>query len=126
MTHALVCKIAALFHDGASMRRIARSLGVSRRTVSQALRQVNQASGTGPLPRPKAARGSLLDAYEPAIADLLARYPKITVREIREELRQSGYTGGHTILHQKVRTIRPCPDEESRQWMLRVLQCKEC
>src|SRR5690349_7352186 len=98
MTHALVSKIAALFRDGTSMRRIARSLGISRRTVSQALRQDNQASGTGPPPRPKAARGSLLDAYEPAVADLLTRCPTITVRGIREELQRSGYTGSHTLL----------------------------
>ena len=55
MTHALVCKIAALFRDGASMRRIARTLRISRRTVSQALQQDDQASGTGP-PPPKMAR----------------------------------------------------------------------
>ena len=125
MTHALVCKIAALFQDGSSMRGIARSLRVSRRTVSRALQQVDQPHGTGPPPPPKAARGSLLDAYEPAITDLLARYPQITVRAIREELQRSGYTGGHTILNQKVRELRPCPEEDSRQWMHGVLQCKE-
>src|SRR5262249_33019622 len=125
MTHALVCKIAALFRDGTSMRRIARSLGISRRTVSQALRQDNQARGTGPPLRPKAARGRLLDADEPAIADLLTRCPTITVRGIREELQRSGYSGGNTILNQKVRTLRPSREEESRQWMHRVLQCEE-
>ena len=125
MTHALVCKIAALFRDGASMRRIAHTLRVSRRTVSQALQQDDQASGTGSPPRPKAARASLLGAYEPAIADLLIRCPTITVRGIREELQRSGYTGGHTILNQKVRTLRPSREEESRQWMHRVLQCEE-
>jgi transposase len=125
MTHALVCKIAALFRDGTSMRRIARTLRISRRTVSQALQQDDQASGTGPSPRPKAARASLLGAYEPAIADLLPRCPAITVRGIREELQRSGYTGSHTLLNQKVRTLRPSREEESRQWMHRVLQCEE-
>lgn len=125
MTHALVCKIAALFRDGASMRRIARTLRISRRTVGQALQQDNQASGTGPPAPQKAARASLLDAYEPAIADLLTRCPTITVRGIREELQRSGYTGSHTLLNQKVRTLRPSREEESRQWMHRVLQCEE-
>jgi transposase len=125
MTHALVCKIAALFRGGASMRWIARSLGISRRTVSKALEEDEQVRGTGSPPRPKAARACILDAYEPVIADLLDRYPRITVRRLREELQRSGYTGGHTILHQRIRELRPRPEEESRQWMHRVLQCKE-
>jgi transposase len=109
MNSDLTLKIVALFHGGASMRRIARSLGVSRRTVSKALRLVEQARGTGPPPRPKAARGSLLDAYGPAIADLLARYPDVTVQRVHEELRRLGYTGGYTILSERVRALRPHP-----------------
>ena len=53
MNNELVSKIVALFHGGASMRRIARSLGVSRRTVHKALGQVEQARGAGPTPRPR-------------------------------------------------------------------------
>ena len=52
-------------------------------------------------PRPR-RRGSKLDAYEPAIADLLARYPDITVQRIHEELRRLGYTGGYTVLSERV------------------------
>ncbi|HMB08219.1 MAG TPA: helix-turn-helix domain-containing protein [Isosphaeraceae bacterium] len=80
MNADLVHKIVVLFRGGASVRRIARSLGVSRRTVDRALAQVEQARSTGPTPRPAAARGSQLDAYEPAIVDLLTRYPDITVQ----------------------------------------------
>ena len=109
MNSELVSKIVALFRGGASMRRIARSLGISPRSVSKALAQVEQARGTGPPPRPKAARGSLLDAYEPALVDLLARYPDITVQRIHEELRRLGYAGGYTILSQRVRRLRPRP-----------------
>ena len=43
MNDSVINKIVALFHGGASVRRIARSLGVSRRTVDKALRQVEQA-----------------------------------------------------------------------------------
>ena len=53
--------------------------------------------------RPKIRRGSLLDAYEPAIVDLLARYPDITAQRIYEELRRLGYTGRYAILSQRVR-----------------------
>ena len=86
--------------------------GVSRRTVHRALGQVEQARGAGPpaeLPRPAAPRGSQLDAYEPAIADLLARYPDITAQRVHEELRRLGYTGGYTILSERVRRLRPRP-----------------
>jgi transposase len=112
MNSDLVNQIVALFHGGASMRRIARSLGVSRRTVSKALRQIDRARGVGPpegAPRPRAVRGRLLDAYEPAIADLLARYPGITAQRVHEELRRLGYAGGYTILSERVRALRPRP-----------------
>ena len=112
MNNELVSKIVALFHGGASMRRIALSLGVSRHTVKKALGQIEQARGGGPqptAPRPATTRGSKLDAYEPAIADLLARYPDITAQRVHEELRRLGYTGGYTILSERVRRLRPRP-----------------
>ena len=45
MNSELASKIVALFHGGASVRRIALSLGVSRRTVNKALGQVERARG---------------------------------------------------------------------------------
>jgi transposase len=112
MNTELVSRIAALFHGGASVNRIALSLGVSRRTVHRALGQVEQARGVGShsgVPRPKTTRGSKLDAHEQTIADLLARYPDISVRRIHEELRQCGYTGGYTVLSERVLRLRPTP-----------------
>jgi transposase len=100
MNNDLVQKIVALAQGGASMRRIARSLGVSRRTVKKALGQVEHARGVGPPEaslRAAVTRGSRLDAYEPAIAELLARYPGITAQRVHEELRRLGYAGGYTI-----------------------------
>jgi transposase len=111
MNDALVHEIVVLFRGGASVRRIARGLGISRRTVDRALARVEPArSGGSPhgSPRP-APRGSQLDAYEPAIRDLLARYPDITVQRVHEELRPLGYTGGYTILSVRVRALRPRP-----------------
>ena len=104
MNNELVSKIVALFHGGASVRRISLSLGVSRRTVQRALGQVEQARGGGSpasAPRAATARASKLDAYEPAIADLLARYPDISVRRIHEELRPARL---HGRLHGPLRT----------------------
>jgi transposase len=109
MNAELLHKIVALHHGGASVRRIARSLRVGRRTVNKALAQIEQARGADPPPRPKAARGSLLDAYEATINDLLARSPSITVQRVHEELRALGYTGGYTIVSERVRRLRPQP-----------------
>jgi transposase len=112
MNSELVSRIVAMFHGGASVRRIALSLSVSRRTVHRALGQVEQARGAATperAPRRAAARASKLDAHGPAIAGLLARYPDISVRRILEELRALGYTGGYTILSERVLQLRPSP-----------------
>jgi transposase len=112
MNSTLIHKIAVLFRGGASMRQIARSLRISRRTVRKALEQLDQARTTDspqPLPRPAAPRGSQLDGYESAITTLLARHPDIRARRIYEELRRLGYTGGYTIVSERVRRLRPRP-----------------
>jgi transposase len=109
MNPELVSKIVALHHGGASVRRIASSLRVSRRTVHKALGQVEQARGGAQTPRSSTTRPSKLDAYESAIIDLLARYPHISVRRILEELRPLGYAGGYTILSERVLHLRPSP-----------------
>jgi transposase len=112
MNSTLIHQIVTLFCEGASIRRIAQRLQISRRTVRRALAQLEQARTTGPpaeLPRPTPPRGSQLDAHEAAIASLLARHPEITARRIYEELRRLGYTGGYTILSERVRQMRPRP-----------------
>jgi len=110
MNPALIHQIVTLFQGGASMRRIARSLGISRKTVHRVLEHVQQSRGDGradPPPTAKKQRPSQLDAYESTIADLLARYPKITVQRIHEELRRAGFSGGYTIVRERVSTLRP-------------------
>jgi transposase len=112
MNSTLIHQIVTLFTGGASIRRIAHRLQISRRTVRRALLQLEQARTTGPpgeSPRPAPPRGSQLDAHEAAIAALLARHPEITARRIYEELRRLGYTGGYTILSERVRRMRPRP-----------------
>ncbi len=112
MNDALVHEIVARFHAGASMRRIAQSLRISRRTVRQALQQIEHARTAGMLPnelRATPRRGSQLNAYQTAITELLARYPDITAQRVHEELRPLGYKGGYTILSERVRALHPRP-----------------
>jgi transposase len=108
MNDALRAEIVARFRGGASLRRIARELHVSYHSVRRTLREIEQARSGCPPPQP-APRCSQLDAFEPAIRDLLARYPDITAQRVLEELRGHGYTGGYTVLSERVRQLRPRP-----------------
>ena len=54
-------------------------------------------------------RGSIVDAFEPILQELLAKYPNLTVERALQELRQRGYRGGYTVLRQRVRLLRPRP-----------------
>jgi transposase len=93
---------------GASIRAIARELGISRGAVGRVLAQV-QAQRDGPaaaLPRPR-RRGSILDEYEPVLKELLAKYPNRTVERAWQELQARGFRGRYTIVRQRIRLLRP-------------------
>ena len=108
MNDALRAEVVARFRGGASLRRIARELRVSYHSVRRTLQEIERARSGCPTPQP-APRGSRLDAFEPAIRDLLARYPDITAQRVLEELRRQGYAGGYTVLSERVRQLRPRP-----------------
>jgi transposase/predicted HTH domain antitoxin len=110
MNDTLIHEIVLRFRGGASMRRIAQSLHISRRTVRRVLDQVDQARIADPAPggsqaRPR--RGSQLDAFEGTIVDLLSRYPDMTVQRIHQELRRLDYQGSYTLLCRRVQSLRP-------------------
>ena len=112
MYEALIHEILVRFRGGASMRHIAQSLRISRRTVKQAVDQVEQERGVGSTersPRKKARRGSQLDAHLGTIIELLARYPNITAQRIYEELRRLGYQGSYWLLSHRVYDLRLRP-----------------
>jgi transposase len=102
--HAIVQRQQA----GASIRAIARELGISRGAVGRVLAQVQaQRDGSAtPLPRPR-QRSSILDEYEPVLKELLARYPNLTVERAWQELQARGFRGHYTIVRQRIRLLRP-------------------
>jgi transposase len=107
MTEQTRNEIVRRWRAGASIRRIARELGLARNTVSRALRQVEArrtGDGSGPGRRPR-----LLDPYEPVLQELLGRYPDLTATRLLEELRQRGFTGGYTVVRRRLRELRPRP-----------------
>lgn len=106
------------WRGGQSMRSIARELSISRWRVARVIQQhqtLRDDPSAGPanseLPAPASHYGSKLDEFEAKISGLLARYPNITVTRILEELRKEGYTGGYTILRERVKALRPQPSK---------------
>jgi transposase len=110
MTEEMRHEIVQRRMSGMSLRAIAEELGISRGAVYRALARVQaQRDGqTAPAPRAR-RRGSIVDAFEPVLKELLTKYPNLTVERALQELRARGYTGGYTVLRQRVRLLRPRP-----------------
>jgi transposase len=87
--------------EGFSVRAISRQLRTDRRTIRKALKANRYPQ------REMAPRGSLLDAFQDTITTLLERYPKLSGVRVLEKLRPLGYTGGITILRDRLAQIRP-------------------
>ena len=106
-------EIVRLLHGGASQRRIARLLRVSRHAVRKVLDEHTAArageGGDPQLPKPKRRRRSMLDEHEEQIKDLLDRYPDITAVRLHEELQNAGFRGQYTVVRQRLNALRPAP-----------------
>jgi transposase len=90
------------------IKAIARTLGISRNTVRAAI-----ASDSPPKYERKSA-GSVVDAVEPRIRELLQAYPRMPATVIAERI---GWDRGLTVLKDRVRELRPAylpPDPASR------------
>jgi transposase len=51
----------------------------------------------------------MIDAYEPVLKELLAKYPDLTVERALQEVQARGYRGGYTTVRERVRLLRPRP-----------------
>jgi transposase len=115
MNEELRNEIVRRRQSGASLRRIARDLGVARETVQGIIRRWEaERAGTessAALPVPK-RRPSQVDPFHDTIQQLLQRYPDITIARVFEELRAQGFRGGRTIVRERVLELRPVPLRE--------------
>jgi len=93
--------------EGWSIHGLARRFGISRNTVRKILRTHTDQRDTGhDVLVKKLKRESKLDSFEPTIKETLAKYPKITGQRIYEKLKESGYTGGISILRDRLGELR--------------------
>src|SRR3954468_24044097 len=106
MTEQKRNEIITRWRGGASIRRIASDLGLARNTVSGVLAQV-QAQRADNAATPSRRRSRQLDRYEPVLEELLGRYPDLNATRLLEELRQRGFSGGYTVVRQRLRELRP-------------------
>jgi transposase len=91
------------------IKQVARVMGVSKNTVKRAL-----AADRPPRYERRAGGGSIVDAVEPRIRELLAAWPTMPATVIAERI---GWTRGLTVLKDRVRELRPVylpPDPASR------------
>lgn len=89
--------------EGIAVRAIAKRLHMARKTV----RKILGMHRAPPKPAATEPRGSILDPYEPAIRAVLDDTPEMLAPAVLERLRPLGYTGGVTILRDRLRRLRP-------------------
>src|SRR5262247_1206150 len=88
--------------EGLSLRAIARRLRLSRRTVRRHLGRMPVRPQASTEPRP-----SLLARFDAKIRELLDATPELRAPQILERLRPLGYTGGISILRDRIKKLRP-------------------
>jgi transposase len=94
--------------EGLSIRAIAWVRGVSRNTVCNALK------AEGPPRYQRRPAGSIVDAAEPRVRELLAAYPQMPATVIAERI---GWQNSIRVLSGRVAELRPLylpPDPSSR------------
>jgi transposase len=94
--------------EGLSIRAIARRLQLSRKTVRRLLGRAAERK-----PLSSEPRTSSLDAYDVELRRWLDDTPELTAPTILERLRPLGYTGGITVVRDRVRVLRPRPAKEA-------------
>jgi len=85
---------------GYSLRKIARALGIGRKTVQKYLDDPS-------IPSLSYRRSSKLDPFRDRIDALLKEDPELSVEIIRQQLVKAGYTGKKSILYDYLKSIRP-------------------
>jgi transposase len=97
-----------MHQEGRSIRELGREFHLGRNTIRRILRAHVQRRDMGhEVLTKKLKRSSKLDGFDSEIKKLLEKYPKITGVRIYEELKEAGYSGGISILRERLKKLRP-------------------
>lgn len=88
--------------SGHSARRIAKDLGINRRSVARVIERRSVK-----VEKALAKRPSMLDVHVPLLTELLANEDALSASVIMQRLRAAGYLGGYTILREWIAAHRP-------------------
>ena len=94
------CRIRLLTQQAAAAPRIAEMCGLDERTVRHWQTQESYR------PRQKNRRASKLDPFMALLMRWLTEHAYSSVK-LLHKLREAGYTGGYSILKERVRKLRP-------------------
>jgi transposase len=101
--------------QGLSKSRIARKLGLNRRTINRwiAAGHLEREVDTGQVPPPiRKGRPTKLEEFKPILDARLEKYPALSAVRLFKEAKAAGYTGGLTQLKLYVGQVRPQPEPE--------------
>src|SRR6266571_2831969 len=105
MEESIRNQIIRMWYGKASRRRIAKTLGVSRKSVNRVIREHEQAR-TGTLSSRKRQPKSAIEPFQNQIATLLARYPDITAVRLHQELSTLGFQGAYSTVRDYFKQFR--------------------
>lgn len=94
--------------EGLGIRPIARKLSMSRKTVRRLLGRAAKRA-----PAVQAQRPSMLTPFEARLSQWLEETPDMRAPAVLERLRPLGYTGGISILRERLRVVRPRQEKEA-------------
>jgi transposase len=99
--------LITMHNEGWSIHKLRRQFQLGRNTVRRILRAHEGRRDNGhDVLKKKQKRTSKLDSFESEIKNLIEKYPRITGLRIHEELKEAGYTGGITILRERLTKLR--------------------
>jgi transposase len=101
--------VQVLRKAGLPVDEVARQVGVSPRSVKRIAKEPRVAAlSPGPSPPSRGAgRPSTVEAFRPALAELLATDPSLATVELLRRARERGYRGGKSALYDLVKVLRP-------------------
>ncbi len=95
--------ILDLHRQGLSVSAIARQVGIDRRTVRTYIAKGMEPPGYAK----RAPAPSIIDRFEPYLRERLETYSTLTARRLFREIKERGFSGGYSVVRDRVRDIRP-------------------